>query len=203
MVERDHWGFYHRQRIAWAVFAPAVVLTIFTKPIGIEGTWLDIGFDVVAWSLFGLGALLRFWSTLYMGGRKRKELVTEGPYSLCRNPLYLGTTLIALSAGCFVQSPSILAALAVSMVLYAASTVPVEERFLAEHFGDAYARYCRRTPRFLPAFRAFNAGQTLTVDMTALYRECTRSIAWVWIPFGAEVLGMLRAEQWWPAVHFF
>jgi protein-S-isoprenylcysteine O-methyltransferase Ste14 len=43
------------------------------------------------------GATLRLWSTLYIGGRKRVVLVSDGPYSLCRNPLYVGTFLIALS----------------------------------------------------------------------------------------------------------
>ena len=90
-----------------AVFFGMVVM--LTAPPIPKGSWPDLLFTSLAWMLFIAGAALRFWSTLYIGGRKlggRKQngVVTEGPYSLCRNPLYLGTFLLGLSAACFLQS---------------------------------------------------------------------------------------------------
>ena len=92
MIERDYWSVQDRQRVMLLLFIPAIVLAIFSRPFGLEGTWLDIGFEVVAWALFVCGARIRFWATLYMGGRKRKALVTDGPYSLSQSvvPGYRG-----------------------------------------------------------------------------------------------------------------
>ena len=46
-----------------------------------------------------LGIVGRLWSTLYIGGRKSAEVVTGGPYSMTRNPLYVFSTLAAAGVG--------------------------------------------------------------------------------------------------------
>lgn len=200
MVERDHWSFQSRQHVLLCCFVPAIVLAIFSRPVELEGTWLDIELEGVAWILFIGGAAMRFWATLYMGGRKRKALVTAGPYSLCRNPLYLGTMAIALSAALFVQSAAVLAATALSLVLYAAGTVRVEEAFLRERFGQAYVDYCARTARFIPTSLLPDTPQKIVVDLAALRREARSALAWIWLPIGAEVLAMMRGLPWWPTL---
>ena len=35
----------------------------------------------------------RTWCTLYIGGNKKRELITAGPYSVVRNPLYVFTSI--------------------------------------------------------------------------------------------------------------
>ena len=52
-----------------------------------EGSWTrraigDAGILLILTAIVG-----RAWCSLYIGGRKKSELVQEGPYSLCRNPL--------------------------------------------------------------------------------------------------------------------
>jgi protein-S-isoprenylcysteine O-methyltransferase Ste14 len=47
-----------------------------------------------------LGAIMaRLWCTLYIGNRKSVQLVMDGPYSLCRNPLYTASILGAVGVG--------------------------------------------------------------------------------------------------------
>src|ERR1700759_4235786 len=95
----DDWGFRHRAVLAAIVLIPATMLSLFSTPHVREGSWIDAFLDVVAWAVFLAGPPFRFWATLYIGGRKPDVVVDEGPYSVCRNPLYLGSLLIAVGAG--------------------------------------------------------------------------------------------------------
>ena len=81
--------------------------------------------------------------------KKNRELAVTGPYAYTRNPLYLGSILIA--AGFAVALMSWLVALALAL-MFAAIYVPViasEERFLRAAF-PGFDEYCRRVPRLIP-----------------------------------------------------
>jgi protein-S-isoprenylcysteine O-methyltransferase Ste14 len=85
--------------------------------------------------------------------RKNSELTTTGPYAYTRNPLYLGSVIIALGFGVASRSPWV--ALAI-IVLFLAIYLPVirsEESYLRSVFDD-FDDYARRVPRLLPRFRA-------------------------------------------------
>jgi protein-S-isoprenylcysteine O-methyltransferase Ste14 len=103
------------------------------------GAWLMIA------AVFG-----RTWCTLYIGGKKKTEVVSTGPYSLVRHPLYT-FSLIGL-AGLGAQTGSlVIAALSPLMVGWPLAAVARhEESLLAESFGDEYRHYAARTPMFLP-----------------------------------------------------
>jgi protein-S-isoprenylcysteine O-methyltransferase Ste14 len=108
--------------------------------------------------LLGLGLIMiciigRTWCALYIGGVKNQSLVTDGPYSICRNPLYLfsiiGTTGVACLYG------SIVVTLFIAFLAWAnfAWWANCEEGRLLTLFGEDYRRYHDRVPRFLPDFR--------------------------------------------------
>jgi protein-S-isoprenylcysteine O-methyltransferase Ste14 len=103
-----------------------------------------------------LGVALAGRSAQLLAGRGRPRrgprppLVLAGPYLRMRNPLYaglvLGTTGTALAVGSWlVGGLAIAAAAAVHLWV-----VRVEEPRLRACFGDAYAEYLRRVPRWLP-----------------------------------------------------
>src|SRR6476660_1715925 len=82
------WAFHYRGALGGLILIPASILTSFSAPTFAPRDPLNLAFDLLGWGAFLGGTALRLWATGYVGGRKRRELVTEGPYSLCRNPLY-------------------------------------------------------------------------------------------------------------------
>ena len=81
--------------------------------------------------------------------QKNTCLTTTGPYAYTRNPLYVGSLIMA--AGFAVAARSLWIALAI-LTLFFAVYVPVvrmEEEFLRQKFPE-FSDYERRVPRFLP-----------------------------------------------------
>ena len=196
MSQRESWGYRFRGLIGVVVLTPLAMVALLSPPLSGD-SWLRLLTDILAWPTFVAGAALRLWPTLYIGGRKRKTLVTDGPYSICRNPLYLGTMLLAASAGLFLQSWLFTAGVIVVGLGYALVTVPVEERYLRELFGDAYVEYCTRVPRYWPRLALFRSAALIEVDLQALRAECVRAFGyWMWIPLIGEILETVRLHLW-------
>jgi protein-S-isoprenylcysteine O-methyltransferase Ste14 len=114
-------------------------------------------------AFIGIAILGRLWCTLYIGGRKAGEIVSSGPYSISRNPLYVFSTIGAVGVGA--QSGSlVISALFGVLCLMAFSIVAKrEERFLAAQFPDTYPDYRRRVPRFFPKLSLYRDEPSLTV----------------------------------------
>lgn len=118
----------------------------------------------------GLGLALIFvcilgrtWCTLYIGGHKKRALITEGPYSIVRNPLYVFTSIGA--AGIGAQSGSVVIAMlsaAASLATFHAVTRH-EEAFLATAFPAEFAAYAAHVPRFWPRLSAWRDAEELLV----------------------------------------
>ena len=110
------------------------------------------------WSLLGglalglLGEALRIWASGHI--EKTRVLATGGPYAHTRNPLYLGSTLMA--AGIAVASASPWAALAgaVYFLAFYPSAIRGEAAFLATRFPDTFAPWAREVPAFVPRLTA-------------------------------------------------
>lgn len=78
-----------------------------------------------------------------------ERLVTTGPYGVVRNPMYLGHLVFLAGLLDLTRSPVALAGLAVQARRFA-DRVARDEPRLADRFGDGYATYVRRVPRWLP-----------------------------------------------------
>lgn len=104
--------------------------------------------SVVGTSLAIAGLAIRSWAagTLH----KSSEVTTIGPYSLVRNPLYVGSFLMIFGF-CILMKDwlSLAFALGPLAVLYWFQ-VRAEERYLSTRFGEAWSEYANKTGRFLP-----------------------------------------------------
>jgi protein-S-isoprenylcysteine O-methyltransferase Ste14 len=134
-------GVARRIRVPQA-FAFAVVYLWLAQP-----TWLSIAIGAV---IALAGVALRALASGHIN--KDSELTTSGPYAHTRNPLYVGSIIIAAGFAVAARSPWVVL---VIIVVFAAIYVPViraEEDFLRTRF-PAFDAYARHVPRFFPRLR--------------------------------------------------
>lgn len=107
--------------------------------------------SVPALLLVAAGTIGRLWCTTYIGGLKNKELVTDGPYSLWRNPLYV-FSFVGFAGILLATRQLLLLPLGLALfLLYYAFVVRAEERRLLALFGAEYEAYCEKVKVILPA----------------------------------------------------
>jgi protein-S-isoprenylcysteine O-methyltransferase Ste14 len=94
------------------------------------------------------GATLRFWASGYL--RKDSRPAVGGPYAFVRNPLYLGTYLMAVGVLWAIGSYWLLAATTVLFAAIYHYIILDEETKLHRIFGEPYQQYCDVVPRFFP-----------------------------------------------------
>jgi protein-S-isoprenylcysteine O-methyltransferase Ste14 len=162
-------------------------------------SWGQFGCQCAGWLLFLAGATMRWWATLYLGGRKSKELITEGPYSVSRNPIYIGTFALTLAIGVLSQSVAFSLAVLVVSAVYVILTVSLEESELRAEHGEQFQAYCERVPRFIPKPDLYHSPGTISVRASGLWAEFIRACRWASIPIACDLIAHLRAEPWWPA----
>jgi len=95
------------------------------------------------------------WLRAYAAGyvRKNAELTFTGPYAYTRNPLYLGSMLIAFGFAAASGSWAILIALTTLFAVIYIPTIQSEEAYLREHF-TGFNEYAAKVPRLLPRLTA-------------------------------------------------
>src|SRR6185295_2774892 len=124
-----------------------------------ERTW-DLGaFRYLGLVPIVLGAAIYLWCAwdFSVTGRGTpapidppKELVAHGLYRWVRNPMYVGVLSVVLGEALLYGAPVLLEFAAVGFAFFHLFVVLYEEPTLEAKFGEAYARYRRTVPRWLP-----------------------------------------------------
>ncbi len=136
-----------RSRLQWIArrirvplgFAFAAVFLVFARPSP-ESL-------VVSLALVLPGLALRAYSSGYV--RKNQQLATTGPYAYTRNPLYLGSMLIAFGFAGASQNFALVLLLTCLFFGVYIPTIRSEELFLRAHFPE-FPAYARAVPRLFP-----------------------------------------------------
>ncbi len=184
-------------------FALIALLAVFVRPRWPVGGTTAVTVELVGYVFLLAGLVVRIWSILYIGGRKSDVLVTDGPYSLCRNPLYAGTFLLAIGAGlCFENIPMLLAAVAVVLPLHLLAA-RLEEKHLEAKFPAEYPLYRQRVPRFLPRFRNYHSSRAVEVPVRAIRRVVVDTVAVLLIPEMEDLLEVLHDHGLLPVLWHF
>ena len=139
MAEPLSWG-----RVARRIRVPlGFVLAVFylwrARP-----SWLSVAGGAV---IAAIGLLVRALASGHV--QKNRELATTGPYAYVRNPLYLGSLILA--AGFVLAARDVWTAVVIAgmFLLIYVPVIASEEAFLRRRFPE-YEVYSRQVPRLLP-----------------------------------------------------
>ena len=109
--------------------------------------------------IVAIGALVGIvglWLRAYAAGylHKQEVLTVTGPYAYTRNPLYLGSAVLALGAGIATHSWISGAILLIYFAVVYSVVMRREEGELLGHHGAAFQEYAAAVPLFLPRLTA-------------------------------------------------
>ncbi len=127
-----------------------ILLLIFSRATAFSAT---LGLILICF-----GELFRIYSVAFIGTVSRtrshstgQKLITSGPFSYVRNPLYVGN--FGITAGIALLGANLWIFIA-TVILFCVQyyfIVRFEEDLLLERFGEEYAEFMRTTPRWMPA----------------------------------------------------
>lgn len=159
--------------------AVVLLLMVFTSSrwqLSATAIW---AVDSIALVLLLVACLGRVWCIMYIGGQKNTSVVTAGPYSMVRNPLYVFSFIGALGIVLMTHSIVIAALLLIFFVGIYPFVVAKEEANLLGYFGDDYKAYCDRTPRFIPSFKLYSTETKVDADIKRMEKSLFDSGAFV------------------------
>ncbi len=106
--------------------------------------------------LGGMVGLLGLWLRAYAAGylHKQEILTVTGPYAFTRNPLYLGSSALALGAAIATRSWISASVLILYFAIFYYLVMRREEKELYMHHGAVFEEYARAVPLFFPRLRA-------------------------------------------------
>jgi protein-S-isoprenylcysteine O-methyltransferase Ste14 len=147
-----------------ALFIPSPPL-ISPGPSGADYYYVPIILGlVVTFTGQGIRGLTIGLAYIVRGGKDRKvyaeELVTDGIFSHCRNPLYVGNVLMLLGMGILANSLLFVVVFIPLFLFIYQAIVLAEENFLRGKFGPTFDNYCARVNRWVP--RLTGLGRTLS-----------------------------------------
>ncbi|OOG59432.1 isoprenylcysteine carboxylmethyltransferase family protein [Rhodanobacter sp. C03] len=144
---------------------PIILAVALLQPLKMfSGTVLDANFVPPALWLVWLGLLMTYagllfacWARVILGRnwsgvvqlKQDHELIEAGPYRYVRHPIYSGLLLAFLGTAVMIGEWRALLAVAIVAVSFWRK-LRLEERWLGEYFGDAYADYMRRVKALVP-----------------------------------------------------
>lgn len=154
-------------------------MIIFMKPTLLS---ILIGFSVAL-----SGELIRIWSVAFAGSETRTTsgvggtyLVTQGPYALVRNPLYVGNIMLYVGIG--IMSMALFPYLQIFALLFFTfqyyCIIIAEEDFLSGKFSDLFLQYTQSVNRFIPWFNTVpqNIKSKLIFNLNAGIKSERRSL---------------------------
>jgi len=162
--------------------------------------WLSLILQSIGLILVTICVLGRLWAALYLCGNKTFTLVTQGPYSIVRNPLYffsfLGVVGIGLATGSLVG----LLLLIFMFLFNYLPTILDEEKTLERYHNENLAEYMAKVPRLIPNFSLLSEPEFYEIQ-PYFFRKTISDVMWFfWVYLILIIIGKLHAFGLLPAI---
>ena len=132
--------------------------------------------------LVGIASMGRLWCSVYIGGYKTGTLITQGPYSMCRNPLYFFSLLGALGVGFATGTFLFPLLILIAFVFYYPFVIKSEEDQMMNLHRDEFEIYVRNVPRFFPKLSLLREPDEYLVKPRVFKEHIFSALWFVWFP---------------------
>lgn len=131
--------------------------------------------------LVGIGVLGRVWCSLFISGYKNDKLVTYGPYSMCRNPLYFFSLIGVIGVGMTTGAYTVPLVIIVLFSVYYPFVIKNEQEFLLGVYKEDFANYIKNVPCFFPDFSKYHEPEEYVVKPKRFKRFLTEVVWFIWL----------------------
>ncbi|MBU2457625.1 MAG: isoprenylcysteine carboxylmethyltransferase family protein [Planctomycetes bacterium] len=171
-------SFVRKQRILMSrLFIVGIIaLILISKSRWEDSLWGPVFFLAGA-ILIGIAVTGRLWCSLYISGYKSNTLITTGPYSVSRNPLYFFSFLGAIGIGLATETLTVPVCIAVVFAMYYPLVITSEQKKLAGIHGKAFSDYCKKVPAFFPSFKLLTEPDEYVVK-PKIFRKTLFEVMW-------------------------
>ncbi|MEZ0223216.1 MAG: isoprenylcysteine carboxylmethyltransferase family protein [Alphaproteobacteria bacterium] len=183
-----------RMRDSRILVAATIFAGIFCKAVSPEDVLTHESLELVGYILVITCAIGRIYASAFIGGKKSEQLITWGPYSLCRNPLYFFSLVGAIGIGLLSGSLVASAVICAGFIAIYNSLIRREEDFLLSKFGQRYSDYTSKTPRLWPSFQNYNCPDELVFQPKYLTKAVADAVWW-FVPFPLFEIADYLKEQ--------
>lgn len=185
---------FAHNRILWSrvILVATLFVAVFSRPPTYLPLWAFNVLELLGFALLAAAMLWRIWCLIFIGGSKDGELATTGPYSVVRNPLYLGSFLGIVGFGLAVGLPVLALFLGIAFGMLYPAVIWQEEERLRKLFGDPYERYCRDVPRWIPRWSLYREPDSVVVSPLRVRQGIFDGMWYLWAFAFTEMLEALH-----------
>lgn len=174
------------------LFVIAVIILISVSGSCWEGGLISSILFFTGIIMVGIASLGRLWCSLYIAGYKTDKLIIEGPYSICRNPLYFFSFIGAIGVGFASETILIPLIVLIGFSIYYPFVINSEENQLKKLHKNEFLKYVNDVPKFFPKFSILKEPKEYVVKPIIFRRHMFDALWFIWFTGILEVIEELH-----------
>ncbi|MBN1931381.1 MAG: isoprenylcysteine carboxylmethyltransferase family protein [Desulfobacterales bacterium] len=183
----------------YRIILSRISATIFLFFLFTTKSYWETTHEYITFCLFFIGVILvaiaslgRMWCSMYIAGYKDKKLVTEGPYSICRNPLYFFSSIGVIGIGCSTETFTFPIVFIILFAFYYPYVIKSEEKRLKQLFGSYFEEYTKKAPTFFPKLSLLAEPKNYNVNPVIYRRHIFSALWFIWLVGIIEIIEGIR-----------